>query len=61
MSAKDKDTVDEKGRRKDAELFEEGLVDGAWIPLGFAFDSPTEITRRARELEESAPKEKEET
>ncbi|MGE5551688.1 MAG: hypothetical protein ACM3ZC_14335 [Bacteroidota bacterium] len=47
------DPIDAQGARKEAELFEEeNLVDGAWIPLGFAWNSPTEIRTRAREIEE---------
>ena len=53
--AKEQDTVGPRGEREDAEFFEEdNLVDGAWIPLGFAWDSPAEISERARDMEESA-------
>ncbi len=52
--AEHRDLVDEEGERKDAELFEENLADGVWIPLGFAWDSPAEIRSRAKDLEEDA-------
>ena len=29
-------------------------MDGAWIPLGFAWDSPDTINKRAKEIEEFA-------
>ena len=51
---KDQDTIGPDGERRDAELFEENLVDGAWIPLGFAWDSPDSIRKRAKEIEEFA-------
>ncbi len=57
MAKKDQDTVDKNGERRDAELFEEeNQVDGAWIPLGFAWNSPAEVRARAEEIEESAAK-----
>ena len=49
-----RDTIGPEGERRDAELFEENLVDGAWIPLGFAWDSPETINKRAKEIEEFA-------
>ncbi|MGE5529017.1 MAG: hypothetical protein ACM3X6_07735 [Patescibacteria group bacterium] len=54
---KDADTIGPEGERRDAELFEENLVDGAWIPLGFAWQSPSEIRSRAEEMEEFADEE----
>lgn len=42
------------GNRRDSELFEEGLVDAAWIPAGFAFQSLGEFRSRQDELEEYA-------
>lgn len=42
------------GERRDAELFEEGLVDAAWIPAGFAYQSLGEFRQRQDELEEYA-------
>lgn len=54
---KNANIISPKGKRKDAELFEENLVDGAWIPLGFAWDSPAEVSERAREIEEFAGEE----
>ena len=49
-----KDPIGPEGERRDAELFaEENLADGAWIPLGFGWNSPEEIKKRAREIKES--------
>ncbi len=51
---RNQETIGPEGERRDAELFEENLVDGAWIPLGFAWDSPAAVGRRAKEIEEFA-------
>lgn len=52
-----KDILDEHGERRDAELFEDNLGDGTWIPLGFAWNSPSELAERARDMEEFAAEE----
>ena len=45
----------DKNQREEAERFaEENSADGAWIPFGFAWDSPGKIRERARDMEEFA-------
>lgn len=50
-----------EGERLDSELFEEGLVDAAWIPAGFAYQSLGEFRNRQHELEDYALKQQVDT
>lgn len=44
----------EEGERRDSEYFEEDLVDAAWIPAGYAWQSLGEQRERVNDLEDYA-------